>query len=215
MYERWRHEREAQGAQVDPITPADRRAPPSRIAAFHRELGLRLSEDYVILTQSQSGSHDAIILHHVCFPSRWRPERSLGRDFRTIHAPVPNFEGVMVRADAWVRTLVSRGPYVRFVWTVTAAPALDQHPDIAHRTSTLDLSEAFLRVERQVSVPFPHQHSCLFLIRVYVYPLQSLKDTQLQTLASALHQMPEAIRRYKGLEHSWRGFAAAIERRLR
>ena len=212
MHQRFRQEQREQRRAVVNVAFPSSRTSLSQLTTFYRELGLQLTEDFVILRQQ---SRDSIILHHVCFPSSWRPERSLGADFRAIHAPVPAFQGVMARADSWVQALVSRGPYVRFVWSVVPENSLDLHPDVARGGWSSPPQQAFLRVERQVSVPFSTLQSCLFLMRVYVYPLESLDRRQLETLAAALRQMPDPIRRYKGIQHCWPELVALIEQHLR
>jgi hypothetical protein len=90
---------------------------------------------------------------------------------------------------------------VRFVWTISADTHLDHHPDQGCRVPfTADTREAWLRVERQVSVPLRSRDAALFLIRTYHYPFSSLSTGERHTLAVALDAMPPVIRTYKGLD---------------
>ncbi len=161
--------------------------------ADYSALALAVQEDFAVI-HIPDGSADRILAVAVCFPSGWRPERLLGLSFAEIHAPVPG-----LRAGApLVRALVTGGPFVRFVWTISSDAQLDHHPDRQQRAA-LVAGHAFLRVERQVTVPFPAWSAALFLIRTYVYPFAVLTPAQRSVLANALRQMPAAIATYKGL----------------
>ena len=176
----------------EPRAPAE---PGEHYAAIAR----RIQEDFAVVHVDASGAN-AIIAAHVCFPSGWRPERILGRDFSTIHAPIPEFERVGAAASKLVDAMLTRGPYVRFVWTVSPDAALDHHPDHWERLSFSDqAARGYLRVERQLTVPFPDVSASLFLIRTYLYPFDSLDEPERRVLRSAIDGMSPALRRYKGL----------------
>jgi dimethylamine monooxygenase subunit A len=185
-----------------------------------RQLGLQVAEDFVVTLTSKtrtdgSVSADRIILVHVCFPSGWRPERILGASFLEVHAPIPEFESVNRTAAALLHAMTHRGPYLRFVWTVSADGQLDHHPS-HHVPGRWNGNAGVLRVERQITVPFapgPRQPGgCLFLIRTYLYAFSTLTEDQRNIVASALEAMPESIREYKGLSQSWR-YAAGLLRK--
>ncbi len=170
----------------------------------------QLQEDFAVVHVDESGKN-AVIAAHVCFPSGWRPERILGQDFLAIHAPIPEFERVGNASPALVSAMITRGPYVRFVWTLSADAALDHHPDHGQRASFADPgATGYLRVERQLTVPFPEVRASLFLIRTYLYPFDSLDELQRRDLGSAVEAMSPALRQYKGI---W-GFEALIRERL-
>jgi len=167
-----------------------------------RLLGTELQEDFVVLRRAPSGA-DRVVHVHVCFPSGWRPEELVGRSFSEIHGAIPQIEEVVRSAEHFVSALVQRGPYVRFVWTVCADDALDHHPEHGGRASwSQRTGQAFLRVERQVSVPFPAHSASLFLIRTYLTAFSSLSKSERVALASALELMPPVIRAYKHLEEA-------------
>lgn len=164
------------------------------------ELGRHLAEDFVIL-HCPPDAPDRTLFTHVFFPSGWRPEHILGRSFREIHARIPAFTQVARAAASLTESMATRGPYVRFVWTISADAELDHHPDHGARSSwNSQTPQAFLRVERQVTVPLAPAAASLFLIRTYLYPFEELSGEQRAVLARALELMPLEILRYKQLE---------------
>jgi hypothetical protein len=162
-------------------------------------LGAELVEDFVILRRDPAG--DRVCHVHVCFPSGWRPEQLLGQSFAQIHAPIPAIDGVLQKSRSLVDAMVERGPYVRFVWTITADDELDHHPTQGKRAPWSSGTErGFLRVERQTTVPLPAASASVFLIRTYLYGFDDLAGPARATLAQALALMPAEISRYKRLE---------------
>jgi hypothetical protein len=147
----------------------------------------------------------------VSFPSGWRPENIRGASFAGIHGPVPDFAKLDAAARSMVGAMVERGPYVRFVWTITADDRLDHHPDGSPRGAWRRDGPGWLRVERQVTVPFAAVGAALFLIRTYLYPFLSLSGAERTTLARALEAMPEAIAAYKGIAAFRATAIAALE----
>lgn len=177
------------------IQTAQREGHPDWSGLSLLELGAELAEDFAVLTRE-----DRTVLVHVCFPSGWRPEAVLGRSFVGIHRHVPAFGAVLGKASALVDAMLSRGPYVRFVWTISADDQLDHHPEEGQRAAwSDDTPRGFLRVERQTTVPLSAGAASLFLIRTYLYEFRELTPAQRATLATALSQMPPEIAAYKQL----------------
>lgn len=156
---------------------------------------MRVAEDVVVVARGR-GEGDLRFVH-VRAPSGWRPERALGASLATLHAPVP---GLLERAPAsrLVQMMVERGPFVRFVWGVSTSGARDQHPDRVTRADWQDADRAFYRVERQVTVPLTRAEAALFLIRVYVHPVDALPPHVRGQLGEAIARTPPAMRAYKG-----------------
>ena len=98
-----------------------------------------------------------------------------------------------------LRSMIDRGPYVRFVWTVRADDALDHHPDHGDRRPWTSTSPGYLRVERQLTWPFPDHRASLFVIRTYVQPFAALTAPEKETLRQAVECMPLAFKAYKGI----------------
>lgn len=167
-------------------------------------IGRALQEDLVVMHEGEGGRGKAILLH-VSFPSGWHPERLAGADFLGIHDPVPTFPGpdgdprAASASQSMIRSMIDRGPYVRFVWTVRADDALDHHPECGGRLPWHSASRGFLRVERQLTVPFPEVRASLFVIRTYVYPFDALDAADREVMRSAVVQMPELFKSYKGI----------------
>lgn len=168
-----------------------------------------LQEDAAVVVRKPNG-RDRTILMSVHAPSGWRPERLLGASFADIHAPVPDFVDDERAAMSLVRAMVERGPYVRFVWTVAADDHLDHHPEHGRRAPWSSRLGGFLRVERQITVPFPTAEAALFLIRTYLYPFASLEPGQRALLSLAIERMPATVARYKGLEGHRPAILAAL-----
>lgn len=165
-------------------------------------LARQVAEDLVVMALDSQGRERAILVH-VCFPSGWRPESIIGQSFAAIHAPVPEMDAVTKATPALVTAMITRGPYVRFVWGVSADARLDHHPEHGTRDTWSDTTRpGYLRVERQLLIPFPDVGASLFLIRTYLYAFDELTAEQRETLASALEQTSEAILEYKGLGQS-------------
>lgn len=163
------------------------------------DIAAAIQEDFVVLRRRGDGRSEAVAVF-VSFPSGWRPETIGGTDFKSIHAPVPGFAEVDAAVDSMVASMIERGPYVRFVWAITDDDELDHHPDRRRRCAWRDATAGWLRVERQVTVPFAGLGASLFLIRPYVYPFASLSAEQRHTLGVALEQMPADVARYKGID---------------
>ncbi len=159
---------------------------------------LQVQEDLAVLRMHGDGTH-RLIAAHVCFPSGWRPERLVGASFDEIHRPVPDFADDSRASASMARSMVARGPYVRFVWTVSADDVLDHHPEDGVRAPLEGATNLWLRVERQLTVPFAKVGASLFVIRTFRYPVESLAASQRADLTDAVRAMPETIAAYKGL----------------
>ena len=140
--------------------------------------------------------HDRIIATWISFPSGWAPERILGQSFWGLHGPVPTFANQRKTAENLAKAMCLKGPFVRFVWTVCGDDILDHHPS-TFRPVWDGHQGGYLRVERQLTVPLG---SCaVFLIRTYLYPLDSLPAKQKRLLGKSLGCMPKSYAKYKGL----------------
>jgi len=168
-----------------------------------------LQEDLVILVRD-AGAHAAsarAAYVDVCFPSGWCPDCAVGRDFLSLHGPVPTTGqfGATARSH-YANALFGEGIRVRYVWTVTPDDRLDRrscHRDPPHAPPVMSdwatADTVYLRVERQVIVPIDALTSA-FLIRIHQHPASELTDAQRDTVVQALQSMPEPVAIYKGLE---------------
>jgi dimethylamine monooxygenase subunit A len=170
-------------------------------------LALALDEDLVLLAAGASGEGRVAWLH-VCFPSGWDPGAMAAASFAQLHAPVPGAAALLRAGPALVRAMLSKGPYVRYVWGLSPDGARSRHPDRA-RPMHADhpLAEAWLRVERQTTLALPDSSLALFAIGVHVtqlpYALSSAERRD--AFAAAVASLGPAERRYKGVP--WSGEA--------
>lgn len=159
-----------------------------------------LQEDVVLMHRAPGEETQAIMLH-VCFPSSWSPQAAIGRSFQAIHGPVPAFADAPAEAARMEDAMLLRGPFVRFVWSLSPDGALDHDSTRPGPTAWAPgATRGWLRVERQVTVPLAGVDAALFLIRVYRTPFAALSTGQRDILARALAAMPPDVLRYKGLE---------------
>jgi dimethylamine monooxygenase subunit A len=160
-------------------------------------LALSVQEDLAVV--AADATTDRVVAADIRFPSGFRPEHVAGASFLAIHGPVPGFVTDARAARSMVRAMCERGPYVRFVWAVCADDVLDHHPDVWPGNHWPEATRAFLRVERQSTVPLLAGKAALFLIRTYLRDVRTLSAEELATLRTALAQAPADIAAYKRL----------------
>ena len=122
-------------------------------------LAMSLQEDLVLMERTADGAVRAALLH-VSFPSAWDPGAKLGQDLVALHAPVADNAALQAAAGRLGNALVEKGPFVRWVWTVTtdsrwrawppssAGSRYDPGSGNADGASRPDL---YFRVERQTT----------------------------------------------------------------
>ena len=113
-----------------------------------------------------------------------------------IHADIPGMEKTAYE-HIW-NACLHKSPYLRYNWTLTDTPILNQHPS-KNIGKNFDRDSLFLRVERQVLQGFPELGAVLFLIRTYVGEVRTLEKEQRKTLATAIDNMTDDELHYKGL----------------
>ncbi len=170
-------------------------APPRRTLAA---LALSIQEDLVLMAITPDGFVAEAM--SVAFASGWDPLRKIGRTLFEIHGPVAEGEALRAASDNLARAMVGKGPFVRYVWTISDSDALARAP--GHRIAAESIDSLWFRCERQVTLPLVDFDRSLFLIRVFVAPLSAIAcDEQRRALvARALESMGEELVRYKGLE---------------
>ncbi len=173
-------------------------------------LALAVQEDIVIMRLREDGSHLAESLH-VLLPSGWDPAEKVMRGFDTIHEPVADSQRLMNSAANVMKAMTTKGPYVRFGFSISTCPRLDIHPDIvrpwdAAWLDDLDTlaSNLTLRVERQTTMPFPDLGRALFSVRIYTMPLDRVaaeRPDLLPRIAAVVRSASPAVLQYKGMAH--------------
>jgi len=174
----------------------------------------QISEDVAVVRRQQDKDWLAAI--HLCAPGHWAAENKIGKTFQATHAPVPHIEPISRAARAMVHAMISKGPFVRFVWGFGSDDRLNHHPDPApgwdaakwKGRSFQSVPEGecpfFLRLERQVTVGIPEVDAALFFIRVYYIDGREIRQNPAQRdlLRSSLRTMDAESRQYKGLTES-------------
>ena len=94
-----------------------------------------------------------------------------------------------------------KGPYLRYNWTLTDTPILNQHPS-KNIGKNFDRGNLFLRIERQVLQGFPNVDGVLFLIRTYVGDVRTLEKENKKILVDIIENMDADELKYKGLTNN-------------
>jgi hypothetical protein len=187
-------------------------------------LAMSLQEDLVLMEQGRDGVPRAVVFH-VSFPSAWDPAAKLGQDLLALHSPVADNALLQAAAARLGSALIGKGPFVRWVWTVTTDARWRAWPPqgASEEVEALDATEApeatqpveatgsgaigadrgpplYFRLERQTTMPLGEGYG-LFLIRVQVRALADVlaQEGRLASLQASLQSMSEAMVRYKSL----------------
>ena len=152
--------------------------------------------------------HHVLVAASVCSPSRWRLDEKIGHTVDWIHAPVPDYEHKLgQRVNRLLSGLKPANPVLRFNWSIQPGNELHWHPD---QEPAADSTTWYWRVERQTLLKLPASGTVVFGIRLYLHSFQQMEQAMRQatggtagfrtTLAGMVQRMPEAMRRYKGLD---------------
>ena len=167
-------------------------------------IALAFAEDFAVIDASTGG----IEWLTVCLPSRWAPEEKVGRHFTEVHAPVADNQLLIAASAQLMRLVTSADSWERFVWTITATGALDQHP-VRHASAPWPMGDdaaalvagSFFRTERQTFIPLPERQQAVFTIHVETTPLAQVSTSVAATrqLHDALASMSPSVLAYRGL----------------
>lgn len=191
------------------------------VAAFDA-LALQIQPDVALVHTDATGA-DRVEAIHVCAPSRWSPASKVGRSFVEVHVPVPGFEPINRVAGKLVEAMVTRGPFVRFVWTVETNNHLNHHPiappgfdETVWNGRLFEEGQFFVRVERQTLLGIPEVGCALFFIHVKFVPdTKILGDAVLlNSLRSALASMSPEARAYKGFNDEFDTLLKHLESKI-
>lgn len=184
-------------------------------------LALAVQEDLVLLA-GPPGADTAELLH-VCLPSHWSPGARAGASFAELHGPVPHGDGLRAAARNVVAAMLTKGPFVRHVWSLPPRPqlALDPSelppaPDLRGVEGEALLGRLWLRAERQTTRALSRSGRALFTIRVSMQPLPAALGDDAERaarLAGAVRSMDEELLAYKSLRGIRPALLAALEAR--
>ena len=138
----------------------------------------------------------------VCFPNRWDLRSKLGASMAGVHQPVARLNEQLEQGiDGFLERLTPERPFWRLGWGVIdlADGYTPTDGTGAPRPVDPDLSELFVRVERETLRRFPETGCVLFTIRTYVAPITSVMadDDSASALAEAVAAMSPDVRQYK------------------
>jgi dimethylamine monooxygenase subunit A len=180
------------------------------VARLADALALACQEDIVIMRGAAEGPDVAESLQ-VCLPSGWDPREKIGTGFHAIHEPIADNARLLGASANVMKALLTKGPFIRYSWSVTLHGGLDAHPELPRPELTeaewadpeTVAARTFLRMERQTTFPMPDLGRGLFTIRIYVDPLMERLERQPEfrsRLATLIASTAPEVRQYKGVD---------------
>lgn len=148
----------------------------------------------------------------VTFAAAWSVSFDVGMDMYEIHAPVPGLirDGVVARAEQFLRRLPADQVYRRVNWTLSASDShkldvsLEELPewgtDIPAMVRDGDFGRARLRIELEHFVRLPMSGAVTFNIRTFMASLEEVRRIPewARQLATVIETLDENIAAYKG-----------------
>lgn len=175
-------------------------------------------EDMCLLTLREDEEQYRLVGAAVAWPSDWTPADKLGLPLRALHAPIQGYEEQLASGvDHFMAKLKPGAIYGRANWFIAASDErrwVAEPPEtaFAHVTSQNAGETLFVRSERQTLRRLPETGAILFTIGIYVAPLGTLSNGNVQRLASAMQGLlaGEGERRGAGAyAHALIGYAEA------
>jgi hypothetical protein len=138
-----------------------------------------------------------------CAPSGFIPSKVVGKSFFEIHQPIPDSELLLKMSDKLSSMLsdISRGPYRRYIWTITANPSMSQHPSMKDKFHPKSISDLYFRTETQTTVPLGDNIHMLFSVKVEMTPLKDIwmDSVKKNTILESIDTMSDSMLEYKNL----------------
>jgi hypothetical protein len=140
----------------------------------------------------------------VCSPSRWSIQTKLNSNMMAVHVPVPKYADHVGKAvDTTLSRLRVDQPMVRSNWTIEDHCALFQ-PVAPNGPLVQDITQLWIRMERQTLRALPQTGGSMFTIRTYQQPIAEYvargKDVA-STLYSLVKRLPDDAAKYKSMLH--------------
>lgn len=138
----------------------------------------------------------------VCAPSHWRLKDKIGADFFALHSPVPGLQSKLQDRVMRLFDKLDSTPIVRANWGLSENDTLMRLPeDQQLKDSVAPDSDLFLRAERQSLRKLPNTGAIVFTIRVYTYPLESIRaiDGAATALKESVAAMSPEEYQYKSM----------------
>ena len=114
---------------------------------------------------------------------------------------MPDFDTVNRAARHIAEMISQKGPFVRYVWTICNSDQLNRRPDLTHDWTNETVKDMWFRYERQVTLPMGD--AAMFLIRVYMIPLQQVFRSRKKKaqITESINSMTQAVLDYKNLNY--------------
>ncbi|MCH5641304.1 DUF3445 domain-containing protein [Gordonia sp. ABSL49_1] len=148
----------------------------------------------------------------VTFAAAWSVSFDVGMDMYEIHAPVPGLtrDGIVARAEQFLRRLPADQVYRRVNWTLSASDSdkldvsLEELPewvnDVPQMVTEADFARARLRIELEHFVRLPMSGAVTFNIRTFMASLEEVRRIPewSRQLATVIETLSPDIASYKG-----------------
>jgi hypothetical protein len=171
------------------------------------EAALLVADDIVVMQPKsvEGGEQQLVVVAGVvCSPSRWSIQTKLNNNMMAVHVPVPQYADHVGKAvDTTLSRLRADQPMVRSNWTIEDHCALFQ-PVAPKGPLVQDVTQLWIRMERQTLRALPQTGGSMFTIRTYQQPIAEYvargKDVA-STLYSLVKRLPDDVAKYKSILH--------------
>ena len=181
------------------------------------EAALLVADDIVVMQPKsvEGGEQQLVVVAGVvCSPSRWSIQTKLNNNMMAVHVPVPQYADHVGKAvDTTLSRLRVDQPMVRSNWTIEDHCALFQ-PVAPKGPLVQDVTQLWIRMERQTLRALPQTGGSMFTIRTYQQPIAEYvargKDVA-TTLYSLVKRLPDDVAKYKSILHYREALLAWLE----
>jgi hypothetical protein len=168
------------------------------------EASLLVADDIVVMQPMGNEQELVVVAGVVCSPSRWSIQTKLNSSMMAVHVPVPQYADHVGKAvDTTLSRLRVDQPMVRSNWTIEDHCALFQ-PVAPSSPLVQDVTQLWIRMERQTLRALPQTGGSMFTIRTYQQPIAEYvargKDVA-STLYSLVRRLPDDVAKYKSMLH--------------
>ena len=168
------------------------------------EASLLVADDIVVMQPMGNEQQLVVVAGVVCSPSRWSIQTKLNSNMMAVHVPVPQYADHVGKAvDTTLSRLRTDQPMVRSNWTIEDHCALFQ-PVAPKGPLVQDVTQLWIRMERQTLRALPQTGGSMFTIRTYQQPITEYvargKDVA-STLYSLVKRLPDDVAKYKSMLH--------------
>ena len=159
------------------------------------DMGLQISEDIVIMHEGRMAAA------FFAFPSGWSPDDKAGQTLTEIHAPVADGEELRQASERITGIMHGgKGPWSRYVWTISGTQALSLHPWYP-RSQPRTLDDLWFRYEYQTFDTVVPGRTSVFLVKTVTQPYRKYVDTDAkhEIVTRVINSMSDAVLTYKNL----------------